>query len=117
MKAPKKFLSKFTKRKNENLAILQSTIPSQNDDPVGSHNASPSNNNDLASPQSAAPFNNDEPSDLNTFTSTVRAIKRITEAIGLPVLSAAIGGLSKVLESIKVRSSCMYLYSHIMCDS
>ena len=133
MKAPtgKKFFSKFTKRKNDDLASFHSTTPSQNDDPVGSHGASPSNNSDLSSPQSAAPFNNDDPADsqsvassnnndepsaLNTFTCTVTMIMSVTEAIGLPYLRTAIGDLSKVLESIEVCSLCMYLYSYIMCE-
>ena len=110
MKAFKTFFSKFIKRKNNDPTSSQSNSPSKKDDPTGPQSAEPSNNDDPADSLSVASSRNDDgPSALNTFTSILRTIKNVTDSIGLPVLSTAIGGLSKVLGSIEVCLSCMYL--------
>ena len=116
---------------NNDPASPQGAAPSNNGDPADSQSTASNNNGDPATPQVNDPSqNDDDPADsqstassnnddgfsfFNTFTSTVGMIKSVTEVIDLPILSTAIRGLSKVLESIKVCSSCMYLYSCIMC--
>ena len=99
----KKFFSIFTRRKNHNPTGSQSTSPSQSGEPASSQSAAPSHNDGPFLSQSTVPSHNDnESSALSTAISIVNAINNVADGIGISGLSMAIGGLLKVLESIKV---------------
>ena len=105
MKAFKKFLSKFTKSKNDESRSSQSAEPSHIDDPHISQKAIPVDNHDKSSDEA-----------LRRIISIVEVADNVVEDISVPVLKSAVKVFLYALKKIKVCSQYRHFNSYICAN-